>query len=200
MSGRQLRCEPHTPHFFFPPFHFTYWSVAIASPGHENWAFFTSNIVNPPTSISFRILYPCLFNVTLRRRWSDRLGKRRATNDDAPTRRDYGLDFGYPEYLNSTSEPDGTRDWGTQRVRFSFQLLHSLPSPFAIWKADKNVILSSRLLGDLDRNVDRVDHKLQGAMQRMRKFLRDSEEKGSGYCIVFLIIVLLALLLAVILL
>jgi len=63
-----------------------------------------------------------------------------------------------------------------------------------------NVILSSRLLDDLDRNVDRVDHKLQGAMQRMRKFLRDSEEKGSGYCIVFLIIVLLALLLAVILL
>lgn len=57
-----------------------------------------------------------------------------------------------------------------------------------------------RLLDDLDRNVDRVDHKLQGAMQRMRKFLRDSEEKGSGYCIVFLIIVLLALLLAVILL
>jgi len=48
--------------------------------------------------------------------------------------------------------------------------------------------------------VDRTDNKLQGAMQRMRKFLRDSEEKGSGYCIVFLIIVLLALLLAVILL
>jgi len=63
-------------------------------------------------------------------------------------------------------------------------------------KSDKTL----RLLDDLDRNVDHVDHKLQGAMQRMRTFLRDSEEKGSGYCIVFLIVVLLALLLAVILL
>jgi hypothetical protein len=36
-------------------------------------------------------------------------------------------------------------------------------------------------------------------MKRMRKFLRDSEEKGSGYCIIILIIVLAVLLLAVIL-
>ncbi|KAF5356741.1 hypothetical protein D9756_006684 [Leucocoprinus leucothites] len=57
----------------------------------------------------------------------------------------------------------------------------------------------NELLDDLERNVDHTDNKLQGAMQRMRKFLRDSEDKGSGYCIIFLIIVLLALLLAVIL-
>ncbi|KAJ3561940.1 hypothetical protein NP233_g9882 [Leucocoprinus birnbaumii] len=57
----------------------------------------------------------------------------------------------------------------------------------------------NELLDDLERNVDHTDNKLQGAMQRMRKFLRDSEDRGSGYCIIFLIIVLLALLLAVIL-
>ncbi|KXN81696.1 t-SNARE affecting a late Golgi compartment protein 1 [Leucoagaricus sp. SymC.cos] len=58
----------------------------------------------------------------------------------------------------------------------------------------------NELLDDLERNVDHTDNKLADAMRRMRKILRDSEERGSGYCIVFLIIVLLALLLAVILL
>ena len=56
-----------------------------------------------------------------------------------------------------------------------------------------------RLLTDLEQNIDRTDTKLNHAMLRMRKFLRDSEEKGSGYCIIFLIIVLAVLLLAVIL-
>lgn len=55
------------------------------------------------------------------------------------------------------------------------------------------------LLEDLEQNVDRTDSKLNDAMRRMRKFLRDSEEKGSGYCIIVLIIVLAVLLLAVIL-
>ncbi|KAF8637935.1 hypothetical protein AX17_002556 [Amanita inopinata Kibby_2008] len=57
----------------------------------------------------------------------------------------------------------------------------------------------NELLTDLEQNVERTDTKLNDAMRRMRKFLRDSEEKGSAYCIVFLIIILMALLLAVIL-
>jgi len=56
------------------------------------------------------------------------------------------------------------------------------------------------LLEDLEQNVDHTDTKLSGAMRKMRQFLRDSEERGSGWCIVILIIVLAALLLAVILL
>jgi len=60
--------------------------------------------------------------------------------------------------------------------------------------------LSTRLLTDLESNVDRTENKLGDAMLRMKKFLRDSEEKGSGWCIVILMIVLMALLLAVILL
>ncbi|TFK34482.1 t-SNARE [Crucibulum laeve] len=58
----------------------------------------------------------------------------------------------------------------------------------------------NELLTDLEQNVDRTDNKLSDAMRKMRKFLRDSEEKGSGWCIIILIIVLMALLLAVILL
>ncbi|KAK2464547.1 hypothetical protein APHAL10511_003405 [Amanita phalloides] len=57
----------------------------------------------------------------------------------------------------------------------------------------------NELLTDLERNVDRTDTKLSDATRRMRKFLRDAEEKGSGYCIIFLIIILAALLLVVIL-
>ncbi|KAF8870659.1 snare protein TLG1/Syntaxin [Infundibulicybe gibba] len=55
------------------------------------------------------------------------------------------------------------------------------------------------LLDDLEQGVDRTDTKLSDAMRRMRRFLRQSEERGSGWCIVILIIVLIALLLAVIL-
>jgi hypothetical protein len=71
------------------------------------------------------------------------------------------------------------------------------------------------MLDDLERNVDRTDSKLSGAMQRMKKFIRQTEgelqsllssrklilfpETKSGWCIVILIIILMALLLAVIL-
>lgn len=55
------------------------------------------------------------------------------------------------------------------------------------------------MLDDLEQNVDKTDTKLSDAMRRLRKFLRDSEEKGSGWCIAILMLVLMALLLAVIL-
>ena len=55
------------------------------------------------------------------------------------------------------------------------------------------------MLTDLEQNVDHSDSKLTDAMRRLRKFLRDSEERGSNWCIVILMFVLLALLLAVIL-
>ncbi|KIK06458.1 hypothetical protein K443DRAFT_280772 [Laccaria amethystina LaAM-08-1] len=57
----------------------------------------------------------------------------------------------------------------------------------------------NEMLDDLEQNVDKTDTKLSDAMRRLRKFLRDSEEKGSGWCIVILMLVLMALLLAVIL-
>ncbi|TFK26619.1 hypothetical protein FA15DRAFT_667318 [Coprinopsis marcescibilis] len=58
----------------------------------------------------------------------------------------------------------------------------------------------NEMLDDLEQNVDRTGDKVNDGMRRLRKFLRDSEEKGSGWCIIILIIVLAALLLAVILL
>ncbi|KAI0277929.1 t-SNARE [Russula aff. rugulosa BPL654] len=57
----------------------------------------------------------------------------------------------------------------------------------------------NEMLDDLDRGVDRTDSKLSNAMRRMRKFVRDTEESKSGWCIAILIAVLLILLLAVIL-
>jgi len=56
-----------------------------------------------------------------------------------------------------------------------------------------------RMLDDLERGVDRTDGKLNDSMLRLRKFLRDSEEKGSTWCIGILIVILMALLLVVIL-
>ncbi|KAF8155656.1 snare protein TLG1/Syntaxin [Crassisporium funariophilum] len=63
----------------------------------------------------------------------------------------------------------------------------------------QEIVEHNELLDDLEQNVDRSDTKLSDAMRRMRKFLRDSEEKGSGWCIIILMIILGALLLAVIL-
>lgn len=118
------------------------------------------------------------------------MGKGRTANDDSPTGRNYDLHIRDLEHFSPASKSYGPRNWGTQRVcasRASF-LIHVTDSIFHL-----------RLLDDLERNVDQSENKLGDAMRRMRKLLRDSEEKGSGYCIIFLIIILLALLLAVIL-
>lgn len=64
----------------------------------------------------------------------------------------------------------------------------------------QEIVEHNELLDDLERGVDQTDSKLNNAMLRMRKFMRQSEEKGSGWCIIILIIVLMILLLAVILL
>lgn len=76
------------------------------------------------------------------------------------------------------------------------------------------------MLDDLERGVDRSDSKLQDAMKKMRKFVRDTEgstlrythsllsptdilncaEKKSGWCIGILVVILLILLMLVILL
>ncbi|KAI1788671.1 t-SNARE [Ganoderma leucocontextum] len=63
----------------------------------------------------------------------------------------------------------------------------------------REIVEHNELLDDLERGVDRSDTKLSTAMSKMRKFIRQTEETKSGWCIVFLIIVLMALLLAVIL-
>ncbi|KAI3604298.1 snare domain protein [Moniliophthora roreri] len=41
----------------------------------------------------------------------------------------------------------------------------------------------NEMLDDLERNVDRTDSRLSSAMQKMRKFVRESEEKGSGWVV-----------------
>jgi len=63
----------------------------------------------------------------------------------------------------------------------------------------QEIVEHNELLDGLERGVDNTDSKLNNAMLKMRKFLRQSEEKGSGWCIIILIIILMALLLAVIL-
>jgi len=55
------------------------------------------------------------------------------------------------------------------------------------------------MLDDLERGVDNTDTKLSGAMTKLRRFIRQQEETKSGYCIIFLIILLCVLLLAVVL-
>ncbi|KAJ7064867.1 t-SNARE [Mycena amicta] len=62
----------------------------------------------------------------------------------------------------------------------------------------QEIVEHNEMLDDLEQGVDRTDTKLNGAMRRMRKFIRQSEEKGSGYCVVILIIILAVLLLLVI--
>ena len=73
-------------------------------------------------------------------------------------------------------------------------------SAFNLWLlCNLAKIRYDRMLDDLERGVDRTQDKVSDGMRKLRKFLRDSEEKGSGWCIIILIIVLMALLLAVIL-
>ncbi|KAE9407916.1 hypothetical protein BT96DRAFT_954253 [Gymnopus androsaceus JB14] len=59
--------------------------------------------------------------------------------------------------------------------------------------------LMGQEIGEHNDGVDRTDSKLSDAMRKMRKFIRQSEERGSGWCVVILIIVLMVLLLVAIL-
>ncbi|KAF7316324.1 SNARE domain protein [Mycena indigotica] len=62
----------------------------------------------------------------------------------------------------------------------------------------QEILEHNEMLDDLEQGVDRTDTKLNDAMSRMRRFIRQSEEKGSGYCIIILIIILAVLLLLII--
>lgn len=57
----------------------------------------------------------------------------------------------------------------------------------------------NEMLDDLEAGVERTDSKLSGAMRRMRKFIRQTEETKSGWCVIILVVILVILLLAVIL-
>ncbi|KAI0311099.1 t-SNARE [Amylostereum chailletii] len=63
----------------------------------------------------------------------------------------------------------------------------------------QEVVEHNEMLGDLEQNIDSSDAKLSGAMRKMKKFIRDTEEKKSGWCIAILIVILIILLAAVIL-
>lgn len=62
----------------------------------------------------------------------------------------------------------------------------------------QEVLEHNEMLVDLERGVDQTDTKLEGAMQRMRRFIRQTEETKSGWCIGILIVILVILLIAVI--
>lgn len=57
----------------------------------------------------------------------------------------------------------------------------------------------NELLTDLEQGVDRTSSRLDSSMKKLQKFIRDTEETKSGWCILILTIILLVLLLAVIL-
>jgi len=63
----------------------------------------------------------------------------------------------------------------------------------------QEIIEQVEMLDDLESGVDETDSKLGGAMRKMRKFVRQTEQEKSGWCIFILIVVLMMLLLAVIL-
>ncbi|KAH7887080.1 t-SNARE [Phlebopus sp. FC_14] len=54
------------------------------------------------------------------------------------------------------------------------------------------------MLDDLERNVDHTDTRLSSAMRKMRRFIRDTEETKSGWCITILVVILIILLVVVI--
>jgi len=63
----------------------------------------------------------------------------------------------------------------------------------------QEILEHNEMLDDLETGVDRTDNKLSDAMRRMRKFIRQTEETKSGWCVIILVIILMILLLAVIL-
>ncbi|KAH6917995.1 t-SNARE [Coprinopsis sp. MPI-PUGE-AT-0042] len=108
----------------------------------------------------------------------------------------------------SPAQDDGQAAWSREEqqmmMREQDQTIDSIQGTLSNIAQQANlmgqeIVEHNEMLDDLERGVDRTQDKVSDGMRRLRKFLRDSEEKGSGYCVIFLVIVLMALLLAVIL-
>ncbi|GJJ15031.1 hypothetical protein Clacol_009305 [Clathrus columnatus] len=54
----------------------------------------------------------------------------------------------------------------------------------------QEIMEHNEMLDDLEANVDKTDDKLGSAMKKMQKFIRDTEETKSGWCIGILIVIL----------
>ncbi|KAJ7728425.1 t-SNARE [Mycena maculata] len=111
----------------------------------------------------------------------------------------------YPERAPPTEDHQGAwaREEQQLMIREQDQTMDSISGTLSTLAQQaglmgQEIIEHNEMLDDLERGVDQTDTKLSGAMQRMRKFLRQSEEKGSGWCIIILIIILTILLLLVI--
>ncbi|KAK7044659.1 SNARE domain protein, partial [Favolaschia claudopus] len=114
----------------------------------------------------------------------------------------------YPERAGSMNEDDQSA-WAREEQQFMMQeqdrTMDSIAGTLSTLAQQaglmgQEIVEHNEMLDDLERGVDQTDSKLSDAMRRMRKFLRQSEEKGSGWCIVILIIVLTVLLLLIIIL
>ncbi|KAF9467821.1 snare protein TLG1/Syntaxin [Collybia nuda] len=119
-----------------------------------------------------------------------------------------GLTSPHPERSGGEGEDDHQAAWAREEQQLIMQeqdqamdsivgTLSNLAQQAGLM--GQEIVEHNELLDDLEQGVDQTDSKLNDAMLKMRKFLRQSEERGSGWCIVILIIILMVLLIAVIL-
>ncbi|KIJ36942.1 hypothetical protein M422DRAFT_69539 [Sphaerobolus stellatus SS14] len=113
-----------------------------------------------------------------------------------------------PSSPKATAEEDDQAEWSRQEQQMIMQqqdhTLTSISGTLTTLAEQAGLIGQevgehNEMLHDLEANVDRTDNKLSGAMKRMQKFIRDTEETKSGWCIAILIVILCILLLMVVL-
>ncbi|KAF9046231.1 t-SNARE [Panaeolus papilionaceus] len=114
----------------------------------------------------------------------------------------------YGDYTNGKKDDDEQALWAREEqqmmIREQEQTMDSIAGTLSTLQQQaslmgQEIVEHTEMLTDLEAQVDRSDAKLQTGYRKLKKFLRDTEEKGSGWCVIILIIVLMALLLAVIL-
>ncbi|KAJ7512676.1 t-SNARE [Mycena galericulata] len=111
----------------------------------------------------------------------------------------------YPEQAPATEDHQGAwaREEQQLMIREQDRTMDSISGTLSTLAQQaglmgQEIVEHNELLDDLERGVDQTDTKLSDAMRRLRKFMRQSEEKGSGWCIIILIIILAVLLLLII--
>ncbi|KAL7413481.1 t-SNARE [Mrakia frigida] len=114
----------------------------------------------------------------------------------------------YRDEESSLGEPNDVESWEREEqmalmdnqdqtlslISGTLSTLHGQASLMGREVGDQNVMLE-----DLSGHVDSTEGRLNKAMKKMGDFMRKSEEKGSGWCILLLIVLLIILLMAVIL-
>ncbi|KIY63553.1 hypothetical protein CYLTODRAFT_426011 [Cylindrobasidium torrendii FP15055 ss-10] len=129
-------------------------------------------------------------------------GEREYANPFASPRRGhepYGMDSGFPAEDSNADEAAWARDEEALLMQEQDRTMDTIAGTLRglarqAGLMGEEIAVHNELLTDLEQDVDSTSGRLESSLRRLRKFARDTEASGSGWCVMGLILILVILL------